>query len=213
VILVEGVAEQLLVPEFARRLRAPLAPAGVSVINVGGVAFPPFTDLFGSGKLPYRLAVVSDADPEESDEELDEAVEALSARSVRLKERLRGSDNAEAFFSERTLEWDLALIPANRPLMVEALRPFKPRVAAKLEGELEDLDDEAAAERMLEAIGRVKGPFAQELAELLADDENQFEVPPYLDRAIGWAVQDAVFVDAPDGDLAGEAGGDSDGSP
>jgi putative ATP-dependent endonuclease of the OLD family len=212
VILVEGVAEQLLVPEFARRLGTPLAPAGVSVINVGGVAFPPFTDLFGPGKLPYRLAVVSDADPEESDEELDEAVEALSARSTKLKERLGDSDSAEAFFSNRTLEWDLARIPANRPLMIEALRPFKPRVAAKLEGELEDLDNEAAAGRMLEAIGRVKGPFAQQLAELLADDKNQFEVPPYLKAAITWAVQDAVFVDAPEGDRDAEAAGDSDGS-
>lgn len=97
--------------------------------------------------------------------------------------------------------------------MIEALRPFKPRVAAKLEGELEDLDDDVAAGRMLEAIGRVKGPFAQELAELLADDENQFEVPPYLERAVRWAVDDAVFVDEPDGDLDAEAGGDSNGSP
>lgn len=212
VILVEGVAEQLLVPEFARRLGTPLAPAGVSVINVGGVAFPPFTDLFGPGKLPYRLAVVSDADPEESDDELDEAVEALSARSTKLKERLQGSKNAGAFFSERTLEWDLARIPANRALMIEALRPFKPQVSAKLGGELEDLNDERAAERILEAIGRVKGPFAQELAELLADDGNQFEVPPYLKAAITWAVQDAAFVDGPDEDRDAEAAGNSDGS-
>jgi putative ATP-dependent endonuclease of the OLD family len=62
VILVEGVAEQLLVPVIARRLKRPLAPNGVAVINIGGVAFRPFTDLFGAQKLPYRLAVISDDD-------------------------------------------------------------------------------------------------------------------------------------------------------
>lgn len=40
VILVEGVAEQLLVPVIAARLDRPLAPSGVAVINIGGVAFP-----------------------------------------------------------------------------------------------------------------------------------------------------------------------------
>jgi putative ATP-dependent endonuclease of OLD family len=45
VILVEGVAEQLLVPVLADRLGRPLAQNGVAVINVGGVAFPPWTDL------------------------------------------------------------------------------------------------------------------------------------------------------------------------
>jgi len=60
VVLVEGVAEQLLVPAFAQSLDRPLSRSGVAVINIGGVAFPPFAELFGPDKLPYRCAVVSD---------------------------------------------------------------------------------------------------------------------------------------------------------
>ena len=35
----------------------------VAVINVGGVAFPPFVELFGPERLPYRCVVLSDGDP------------------------------------------------------------------------------------------------------------------------------------------------------
>jgi putative ATP-dependent endonuclease of OLD family len=206
VILVEGIAEQLLISELARRLGKPLAPAGVSVINIGGVAFAPFTDLFGAGRLPYRLAVVSDADPELDAAELEDGDEGLSNRASKLKERVGLIENAEAFFSERTFEWDLARIEGNRPLMIEALKPIKPTVAANLPDELEGLHDDQAADKLQEKIGRAKGPFAQALAELLADDENLFEAPRYLCEAIDWALQEAIFAE-PSGDEDSEEGG------
>lgn len=200
VILVEGVAEQLLIPEIARRLSKPLAPAGVSVINVGGVAFPPFTDLFAPGNLPYRLAVVSDADPKAEPDELDGGDDALCARAEKLKQRLTGSKDAEAFFSHRTLEWDLARIPANRPLMIQALAPFKPKIAQRLPAELEGLDDNAAAKKVQDAIGKLKGLFAQALAEIVADHDNGFKAPQYLCDAIEWATHEPALAEpAPSG--------------
>jgi putative ATP-dependent endonuclease of the OLD family len=69
VMLVEGVAEQLLLPAVARQVKRPLSRSGVAVINIGGVAFPPFADLFGPEKLPYPCAVVSDADPPKAKKE------------------------------------------------------------------------------------------------------------------------------------------------
>jgi putative ATP-dependent endonuclease of OLD family len=72
-ILVEGTAEQLLVPALAQRLGRPLARSGVTVINVGGVAFDPFRLLFGTDKLPFPCAIISDSDPPDSaDDEQDE---------------------------------------------------------------------------------------------------------------------------------------------
>lgn len=195
VVLVEGIAEQLLIPELARRLEMPLAPAGVSVININGVAFPPFTDLFGLGRLPYRLAVVSDADGQPPVEELDGADEAISHRAVKLKERVKETDNVEVFLSRRTLEWDLARVAANRPVMIEALAQVKPKVAEKLTNDLNGLSDEDAATKLLEKVSDVKGPFAQALAELLADDDKIFEAPEYLRDAIGWAVEEALLVE------------------
>jgi putative ATP-dependent endonuclease of the OLD family len=202
VILVEGIAEQLVIPELARRLGHKLAPAGVSVINIGGVAFPPFSDLFGPGRLPYRLAVVSDSDPDLEAEE--DADAAISPRAEKLKERVEGNENVEAFLSQRTFEWDLARIPGNRPLMIAALAPCKPILAEKLPAELEGLDDEQAADKLLERIGRDKGVFAQSLAELLGDDKNEFEPPGYLRMAVEWATADAVFGES-EVDAAGEA--------
>ena len=87
VILVEGVAEQLLLPVMAERLGRPLAPNGVAVINIGGVAFPPFTDLFGPDRLPYRIAVISDGDAQPTADELEGEQEALSPRAAILQAR------------------------------------------------------------------------------------------------------------------------------
>src|SRR5205814_1971016 len=63
VILVEGIAEQLLLPQLATRCGVSLSDAGVSIVNVGGVSFAPFAALFSSEHLPYRCAIVSDGDP------------------------------------------------------------------------------------------------------------------------------------------------------
>jgi putative ATP-dependent endonuclease of OLD family len=69
VILVEGVAEQLLVPVIAERMDLSLAQSGVTVVNVGGLAFTPFIELFGQDRLPFRCAVITDADPPPLDED------------------------------------------------------------------------------------------------------------------------------------------------
>jgi putative ATP-dependent endonuclease of OLD family len=63
VILVEGLAEQLLVPVMADVLGMPLAQAGITVVNVDGLAFRPFIELFGPDRLPFPCAVISDSDP------------------------------------------------------------------------------------------------------------------------------------------------------
>lgn len=63
VLLVEGVAEQLVVPAMAELLGTPLSRHGVTVVNVGGVAFGPFVDLFGPDRLPVMCSLISDSDP------------------------------------------------------------------------------------------------------------------------------------------------------
>jgi len=80
------------------------------VINIGGVAFPPFSDLFGPGRLPYRLAVCFRTPTPHSRPRKD-AVDALSPRAAKLKARVADNENVEVFLSERTFEWDLAKIP------------------------------------------------------------------------------------------------------
>lgn len=186
VILVEGVGEQLLLPVIAERLGRPLAQNGVAVINIGGVAFPPFTDLFGPGKLPYRLAVVSDSDAQPAADELEGEAPALSPRAEALQGR--AGDNVLVVLAERTLEWDLAKA-GNDEVMLQALAEVKPvagpRVAKGLEGK-------TAAERADAILGKVadvKGRYAQELAEQLANPFVPIEVPGYLREAVEWVTE------------------------
>lgn len=187
VILVEGVAEQLLVPVIAERLGRPLAASGVAVINVGGVAFSPFTDLFGGDKLPYRLAVVSD-DDRQAVVDAEGGESQLSARASDL--RGEAGANVHVGLAPRTLEWALAEA-GNTEIMLQALEPIKPNVAARLRRELADASNEAAADAVLAAVADVKGRFAQELAEVLAADPGvSFSVPDYLRDAISWVAEE-----------------------
>jgi putative ATP-dependent endonuclease of OLD family len=181
VILVEGVAEQLLLPQLAKRCDVSLSNAGVSIVNVGGVSFAPFAALFSSEKLPYRCAIVSDGDPpkkKELEDELEGGNPLLSATAQKLK--AGETDTLHVFLAQRTFEWDLANA-GNWETLIEALALVKPKVAATLAA-LET----GRADALLGAVGDVKGRFAQALTEVL-DDDRAFEVPEYLADAIKWA--------------------------
>lgn len=202
VVLVEGMAEQLLLPVFAERMGLPLAGKGVSVISVGGVAFEPFVELFGADKLPRRLAVITDADPKiatrAQDVETSEAAEAPpmctsaeeaeAARVEKLRDVTASNELVELFVPTRTLEWDLALEPGNGPVMVEALTRLRPIVGKRLAATLENgaPSPEQVAQAVQDGIGKQKGQFAQELADLLSEGNTQFEIPAYIKNAIDW---------------------------
>jgi putative ATP-dependent endonuclease of OLD family len=214
VALVEGTAEQLLLPALAEQLGRPLADAGVAVINVGGVAFGPFVKLFGPEKLPYRCAVISDGDPpvtEEDEAGREEEDPALSATAQRLLGQQ--NDNVRVFLSRRTLEWDLTAT-GNWEIALAALRRIRPRVAARLEGEHTDSSAEIRADAVLVAVERHKGRFAQALLRELREGR-ELQLPPYLREAIEWLTERPPEVEEPTADGPGsqpegeaESGGD-----
>lgn len=67
IILVEGIAEQLVVPEFAKKLGLYLEDSHTTVINIGGRYFDHFLKLFDIDKSPYainkKIACITDLDP------------------------------------------------------------------------------------------------------------------------------------------------------
>ncbi|WP_394549099.1 ATP-dependent nuclease [Priestia aryabhattai] len=67
IILVEGIAEQLVLPEFARKLELYLEDSHTTVINIGGRYFDHFLKLFDMDKSPYainkKIACITDLDP------------------------------------------------------------------------------------------------------------------------------------------------------
>lgn len=219
VIFVEGIAEQLILPELARLLGKPLARSGVTVVNISGVAFEPFAKLYAPEKVPYRCAIVSDSDPvapisvasddtrsdTETSEELEDSKEdagEASSRAQRL--RLVETASSRVFLAKKTFEWDLAQIRSNWPILLLALSALKPRVGARLSrlAAEEPTTVEGFADAFLDSIKDRKGDFAQELALQVArlnqgktresEIALSFSVPSYLREAIEWVIPTSI---------------------
>lgn len=67
IILVEGIAEQLVIPEFAKKMRMSFEDSHTSIINIGGRYFNHFLKLFDLKNSEYALnkkvACITDLDP------------------------------------------------------------------------------------------------------------------------------------------------------
>ena len=148
VLLVEGMAEQLLLPAFAEYLGISLATHHVATIAVGGVTFGHFLPLFGGTEstearncsIPRPVACVVDADPSRRlrssppnryrkcwPYQLDLDTETYEYKPesdtvTRLREDcIKYAGNLEIFSGKKTLEYDLAI--ANRGCSMLAERP------------------------------------------------------------------------------------------
>jgi putative ATP-dependent endonuclease of the OLD family len=246
VILVEGIAEALLLPVLARialrqhkdavaqqkadekkedapapksTLPPSLEDAGVAVINMDGIYFRHFMQLFcrldgeATSRLPMRCAGLTDQDPPNKVEGQGNDIEikpspvnkvAGKNPALALIAPLQKTVNTRLFANEfKTFEYDLAMAGANMSLMLTVAATVNtnnghPEIAAALAakaGEDWKADEnwprraDAAAE-LLRRIADYKGEFAQVLAEKLAAPEPPaFIVPAYIKRAVAWAMK------------------------
>lgn len=189
VILVEGLAEQLLLPLLSKMLSPgiDLANESVTLINVGGLAFGPFAALYEDGRLPTRCSIVSDGDPQEPESEEgadDESAPdpVLSATAQKLKSQ--ENDRRRVFLAEQTFEHDLVKA-GNWRWAIDALALLKPRVAKRLEASHQEMPPEAQADAILDAIADRKGRFAQALLKTAGQQES-IQVPKYIAEAVKW---------------------------
>lgn len=114
VLLVEGDAENLLIPTIAKIIDRPLHRYGVSIVNVGSTAFSHFVEIFrrqDGEPIGIKVALITDMDvkPLEYDEKKQEEIEAAK---IDRKNRLLKFENGEikVFVSPNwTLEYELAL--------------------------------------------------------------------------------------------------------
>jgi len=185
VILVEGTAEQLLMPGLAQRVGVRLSEHGISVISVDGVGFNPFANLFTPNGLPCRCAIISDSDPST---DKDGTIHRESAVARKLQDM--ASDRRHVGLAENTLEWDLAKANHHSPdVLLRALCEIHPKLSGDLLGSHADSSPDGFATDFLAAMKDEKGRFAQELADLLdAEPAVAFVVPEYITSAIKWLV-------------------------
>lgn len=212
VILVEGVAEQFLIPAFASSYLkteecgcSSLDDLGISICSVNGTDFVPFKRLLSDNGLSIPSAVITDGDPITDGNS--KVQYAGLKRGLRLLDKkhqpaiqalLENNEPGDAtdvlgkhgvFVGYRTLEIDLAeTLAAEMKATYQELRNSTTASAkfdAAVDAIARDSDDEQAATDMLiriEAIG--KGRFAQRLASKVEDKSP----PDYIRHALEYVV-------------------------
>ena len=180
ILMVEGIAEALLLPVLANIAGGDLKESSVTVLNVDGINFNAFIPLFGVEGLPVPVVILTDGDAKEGE---------LSAAASNLRDQATGIANLNVEMSEITLEHELARSDKLLPHMVSAFKELHSSTGATLETELAVLATaEEKAAKFLEiflAKSVSKGRFAQELAGILAEcDLGADAVPDYIRNAL-----------------------------
>ncbi|MGB2965827.1 MAG: AAA family ATPase [Phycisphaerae bacterium] len=182
ILMVEGIAEALLLPVLAKISGGSLKDSAVSVLNVDGINFNAFLPLLGEGRLRVPVAILTDGDAGEIGGE-------PSATATGLKAHEATVPNLRVEMSEITFEHELARHPEVFPHMLTAFKALHPAKGAALEAEVRDIASaDGKATRFLEAFLETKvskGHFAQELAAALeVADLPKDAVPNYIRNAL-----------------------------
>jgi len=219
VLLVEGIAEALLVPVFAKRIiknkvsmDKTLDDYGVSVINIGGIYFKQFMQLFrgekkaedGSltacGCIPTRCAGITDFDPDKQAKPHESNPCTVSGNHQHyLVAELANNANCRLFTNLKTLEYDLALEGNNLAVMAQILvdmtstngniKKTATSYTKKDWNKVTEPEKAEAAYWLYRHIDEKKGEFAQNLTMRIENNEVEFSVPLYIEQAILWAIR------------------------
>ena len=164
ILMVEGIAEALLLPVLAKIAGGNLKESAVTVLNVDGINFNAFIPLFGEERLGMPVVILTDGDAPEVGGEMSDTAAGLKAQEANVP-------NLNVEMSEITFAHELARSQTLLPHMLSAFKDLHPRIGAALETELTALTTaEEKAKRFLEEFiekSVSKGRFAQELARIL----------------------------------------------
>jgi len=182
ILMVEGIAEALLLPVFAKLAGGSLKESAVTVLNADGINFNAFLPLFGEKRLGFPVAVLTDGDAAKIGD-------PPSATATGLKAKEADIPNLRVEYSEITFEHELARSAGILPLMLEAFEIMHPVNGKALKEAVGGLDsDDKKADVFVAAFVQKrtsKGRFAQELAALLETSSLQAEaVPNYILAAL-----------------------------
>lgn len=125
IILVEGDAENILIPALADILGKPLTKHGVSVVNVQSTAFLRYSRIFkrksGEG-MGVKVAVVTD-----NDIEIDSGFTPNQIKEKRTEKEVKyNGQDVKIFISpDWTLEYDIALSGLKKEFYIAVLRAEK----------------------------------------------------------------------------------------
>jgi putative ATP-dependent endonuclease of OLD family len=186
-LLVEGVAEALLIPVIARKCvlhedaHAQQRFRGAVVVAIDGVDFKPYVNVllrpFDGATIADRVVIVTDADPSLPGNRKED-LEALAAEWD-VAERLR------VFTNRVTLEQEL-FAAGNEELLKRVFLRLHPRSLPRWTDEVASVAAAGRADAFVELLAEMevrKGDFAQQLSEFI-EHGAVFGVPEYLRDAI-----------------------------
>ena len=104
VLLVEGIAEEYLIPQFANLLGKPLDEKGIIVCNINCTSFTPYVKLLRSLDIPY--AVITDGDYYYENEEEERIYHQMDNDDSDVKSGWLGMEIIEKMINELGLNGD-----------------------------------------------------------------------------------------------------------
>jgi len=198
VILVEGDAEQILVPEmFKKVFGLSLDEIGISLINIGSTGFENVANIFHEDRIQKNCAILTDLDksivalPADPNDDNDyqkhcRASEKSGAeRKARLTTFCDWNDFIKPFYSKHTFEVDV-LMNGNSHEFIECLNSIYSREVERIKAKakLEDASVEVAGVEVLRIADKQgKGWLALLVAEQIV--YNTY-IPEYILKAIAF---------------------------
>ena len=178
-LLVEGVAEAIIIPILAKKFlteKIDLCKSGIELVNIGGVAFNHFGLLFNNDderkRLLSKCAIITDSDPKADGNISDRAKKAKDLEKHNLKVCL----------APHTLEHDLfEESERNQTIMREVYR--------NMHSQTDDLRGDFNVSTLMDKLesNKDKAEFALQLYDRF-EKEDAFDVPEYIKEAILFVV-------------------------
>ena len=229
VLFVEGIVEALIIPELAKTIikkyqasflseKKPetLEDFGISIINMNGIYFDYFMQLFSGylkdtnglidknvDKINILCAGVTDNDPEAETKPTTDNLEVGKNRCLYMIDELNQySPRCRLFSNHKTFEYDLAMESVNLKVMIDVLLEkfttdgeLKAKAAeySKIDWNKNSETEKAVAskwllDRLVNSNPIGKGEFAQVLSFKLNKKEIELSVPEYIENSIKWLI-------------------------
>ena len=194
VILVEGDGEEILLPALVENaLGVSLDEIGISVINIGSVAFDYIASIFSEERLQRCCAIVTDSDTylKDAKKSKENASKLGESRKAKLDALSESNPWIKPFYADYTFEVDFSNIPENLGYIEEVINgTYKYEKVAQ--GHLDSLAG-TQTERYDEVLNLAenmgKGWYATVLSSVI--DVNVY-IPEYLVKAIAFASQEII---------------------
>ncbi len=178
VILVEGISEQMLIPELfkLKTNEVSIEQKGITLINVNGVAFSHFLEVIKAGYFVKSVAY-TDSD----------STKKTSERAIDLQQKYDSDIIKVKITSSATFEMDI--IESNKSgkgkeLLFQALNKTKIKNGPELQSKT--LSNDIDVDEFFKEIENYKAEFAMNLLAVLKDEQNKdkrklFNVPEYIE--------------------------------